>query len=475
MKVKNLSLTNYRGFERLDIEFHPQVNVIAGINGVGKSSILHALRILLSRGLPELTGVRIDPVDFLDTDVFHEREGGTVSCIVNFENQDYLLDTQLRDSGFEKFFSDRLIQIANELYNINDKISDGDYDDRRYLENRIKILKKDKQNFEKQMKSERIFWSFNRVGFEAKTTPRKRLRLNLDRKINPLAIYFSPNRQLPKETGESKIEKAFDQKAAYSNALDERPVRLEHFKTWFQAQEYLAETEKYGFIARTLARIREAARIFAGISDLRFDDQEINELKVLKDEIWLSVRQLSDGERASLALIFDIARRLSVANPQLEDPVGDASAIIMIDEVELHLHPVWQRKIMDNLVSTFPNCQFIVTSHSPQVIGEVASQSVRFLEKDGDQVMCWIPDQTVGLDANLILDLMGADSINEKFRLDIREAGKLVQANNLAAAREKLEQIRLEINPTHPEQVSNPEIVRLEASIRFLEVPVDTD
>ena len=81
---------------------------------------------------------------------------------------------------------------------------------------------------------------------------------------------------------------------------------------------------------------------------------------------------------------------------------------MLIDELDVHLHPRWQRRVATDLKSTFPRIQFVCTSHSPQVIGEVAPEEIRMLD---DAALGRAPDQSYGLDSNAILeDVMGADS-----------------------------------------------------------------
>ncbi len=82
----------------------------------------------------------------------------------------------------------------------------------------------------------------------------------------------------------------------------------------------------------------------------------------------LPVAQLSDGERGTLAMVLDLTRRLAQANPHLPDPAAETEAVVLIDEIDLHLHPGWQREVIHNLTAAFPKCQFIGTTHSPFVI-----------------------------------------------------------------------------------------------------------
>ena len=83
----------------------------------------------------------------------------------------------------------------------------------------------------------------------------------------------------------------------------------------------------------------------------------------------LPFRMLSDGERNMLAMVADIARRAAILNPHLEERVlAETPGIVLIDELDLHLHPRWQRRVVDNLRETFPKFQFIATTHSPFII-----------------------------------------------------------------------------------------------------------
>lgn len=91
---------------------------------------------------------------------------------------------------------------------------------------------------------------------------------------------------------------------------------------------------------------------------------------VNKGSLTISVDLLSDREKCTLALIGDLARRIALANPNRDNPL-DGEGIVLIDEIELHMHPSWQRRVLGFLKRVFPNIQFIVTTHSPQILGEV--------------------------------------------------------------------------------------------------------
>ena len=106
-------------------------------------------------------------------------------------------------------------------------------------------------------------------------------------------------------------------------------------------------------------------------------DEPKPQLLIEKQGAVIPVAKLSDGERGMLALVFDLTRRLAQANPNLDDPAAEGVGVVLIDEIDLHLHPEWQRTIVTNLPETFPRLQFIATTHSPQVIGEVLPTASR--------------------------------------------------------------------------------------------------
>ncbi|WP_428265912.1 AAA family ATPase [Haliangium sp.] len=123
-------------------------------------------------------------------------------------------------------------------------------------------------------------------------------------------------------------------------------------------------------------------------------------LALRKHGVWLPFDALSEGERTTVAMVGDIARRLVLMGEgEGEDPLA-ASAVVIIDEIEQHAHPGWQRQILRRLRRTFPNVQFIVTTHSPIIVSEVEPRNLRVL-KDSALVE---PEHGLGRDANTVLE-----------------------------------------------------------------------
>ena len=135
----------------------------------------------------------------------------------------------------------------------------------------------------------------------------------------------------------------------------------------------------------------------------------------------LRIEQLSDGYRTTLAMVMDIASRMAEANPDMNDPLN-TEGVVMIDEVDLHLHPGWQQTILLDLMRTFPNIQFIVSTHSAQVISSVKPECLRVIDwQNNDPVLVPI-SFSEGAEAQQVLqDVLGLESPRVK-ELDIVKA-----------------------------------------------------
>lgn len=127
----------------------------------------------------------------------------------------------------------------------------------------------------------------------------------------------------------------------------------------------------------------------------------------------LDIKSLSDGYRTHFALVVDLARRMVQLNPSpdLNDPARgtNSPAVVLIDEVDLHLDPQWQARVVPGLLNAFPNAQFVLTTHSEQVLGSVQAESVRRLAwRDGEIVAEPVPFAQGATGERILIDLMGA-------------------------------------------------------------------
>jgi predicted ATP-binding protein involved in virulence len=155
---------------------------------------------------------------------------------------------------------------------------------------------------------------------------------------------------------------------------------------------------------------------------------------ISKDNIRLAIDQLSDGEKCYIAMIGDLARRMAVANPHAENSLN-CGGIVLIDEVELHLHPEWRRRIVPSLRKIFPNIQFIITTYSPQVLGEIKDMDViKLLKKDGN-VIAQKALSVFGRDSSFILEeFMDTPEKNSEVSEKIGEMYRYINVKNYLAA-----------------------------------------
>lgn len=132
----------------------------------------------------------------------------------------------------------------------------------------------------------------------------------------------------------------------------------------------------------------------------------------------------------------------------------------MIDEVELHLHPGWQRMVVERLQQTFPNCQFILTTHSPQVLSQVPAKSVILLDHFQRAAL---PAGTQGRDSNSILaEVMGVPERPQETAERIHEIARMIDREELPRARQALDELARQLGE------HDSEVVRLRSLIEFL-------
>jgi predicted ATP-binding protein involved in virulence len=177
-----------------------------------------------------------------------------------------------------------------------------------------------------------------------------------------------------------------------------------------------------------------------------------------KDETF-NLDQLSDGEKNLIALVGDIARRLAIGNPDKKDPLkGDG--IVLIDEIDLHLHPSWQRLVVPKLLEVFPNCQFFISTHSPQVISHVRPEGVFLLEQTEGCLTYSEADETYGMSLDRVVELvMDDESRPDLVKNDLDKLFELIERKKITKANKLLTSLKKDMR-------TDPELMRAEMLIR---------
>jgi len=417
MKVKRLKMNSFRGIGDLTLEFTAdEPTILIGINGVGKSSILHSLALLLSCFIKGIQGYGFSPwVEISEQDITNDRN--------KTHNE---ITISLGDSQEVTWSLSKVRQGSSE-----DAISDF-------------ALKEVTQELYKQ-------WSSNP-------------NVNL-----PLAVYYPVNREFLKSSSlPANNRQQLSQTNAYNQAIPAGQIDFNSFFQWFWGLEDVENEERRDdpdHRNQQLEAVRQAISSLLGdnVSNLRVRRNPLR-MTMTKQGQELNIHQLSDGETGLLVLAADLARRLAIANPGITDPL-QGSGVVLIDEIELHLHPAWQRKVIPALKRMFPNCQFIITTHSPQVISEVKPDGIYILERTDGGIVAGRPESSYGRDTNRILeDLMDTPERPQEIKENLLELFRLIAKGELDSARQLHQKIADEIG------ADEPELVGASVSIRRREI-----
>ncbi len=197
---------------------------------------------------------------------------------------------------------------------------------------------------------------------------------------------------------------------------------------------------------RELTLVSQAIESFVPeFTNLRITRKPTARMLVEKHGETFDIDQLSDGEKCLIAMIGDLARRLAIANPTMENPL-EGEGVALIDEIDLHLHPTWQRMVAPRLIETFPNVQFIITTHSPQVLSHVEDKSV-FLLRQTDEGIVHVPlSEAYGQSYERLLeDVFGVATRPDEIQVELDDLFDLIQRNHVQEAQEKLQDLRRRI------------------------------
>jgi predicted ATP-binding protein involved in virulence len=213
--------------------------------------------------------------------------------------------------------------------------------------------------------------------------------------------------------------------------------------------------------AQHVAALQEAAsRFLPDCTGLRPSDATNSTLVIEKAGTLLDVGQLSDGERGVLAMVLDLARRLSQANEGTSAPLSEGQAVVLIDEIDLHLHPKWQRQIVHNLTAAFPRCQFIATTHSPQIIGEVEHDRIQIIA-NGE---VYSPSHSFGVDSSRVLEeIMEADPRTQEIQELLSQLSAQIGQRRFTSARDLLAKLVERLGE------DDPEVTRVRTLLDFME------
>ncbi|SET04127.1 AAA family ATPase [Thorsellia anophelis] len=466
MKIKNLSLINMAGLADLNIDFAPikdittNITVFIGNNGSGKSSILTAIATNLSwfiarlrnekaNGSPILEEIiSIGQVSALSTlSIFLETYNN--SHDTNNKNKLYTWSLAKTKTGRKGKFQSNFNELREltELFRLN--LTENEhfnlpliafYPVERSVMN-TQLISKDK------IQSDQI------DGYP------KTLLTGVD--FQSFFVWFREREDIENELSKSNVnnfllnnaDEFFRLNKKVKNLSKKEPSNITELKMEIAEMKYAFEFIKHLSDAhktedKQLSAVRKAIYQFMPeISDIKIHRIPHLHMSVTKNELQLDVRQLSQGERSLMALVGDIARRLATLNPKNDDPLL-GYGIVLIDEIDMHMHPTWQRTIIERLASTFPNCQFILSTHSPIVISDFKDILVYSLEK-GNILQ---QPSLYGEDVNtVLLSTMDTHHRNKHISEKFNHLRDLIQDKQFGPAKELLSELENVLTPDNLE------------------------
>lgn len=431
MFLERLTLKNYRCFENTEIRFSERMSVIVGDNGSGKTAILEAAAIA--------AGTLVQPIDEVRSRNIDKRD----ATIKSFEIGSV--------PGGEAQFPVEVSASGRPDY-------------------------------------ERIEWSRSLNSSEGKTTiidaramialgkrMLEGIRSNEKTLILPIVAYYGTGRlwdyHREKRTDVFKNNSRIN---GYTDSLD-GTANLKLMMNWFKKmtmQRYQNQEEGRGGIPEfdTVCRVIEMyysqVTGYRNVSvrynlnsneiDFYYDEDEKHRLR-------MPLSQMSDGYKGTVSLIADIAYRMSLLNPGLlENTISETPGIVLIDEIDLHLHPAWQERILDDLLKIFPEVQFIVTTHSPIVINSIRSENLILLR---NKVPVEAGTEVFGKDANTIIrSIMQTNERPKSVLNQFDEFYSALDEGKINTAREILRDIVNEIG------IDDPEVAACEVQLSLEEV-----
>ena len=205
-------------------------------------------------------------------------------------------------------------------------------------------------------------------------------------KEKPLLSYYGVNRNVNPVRYDKSLSKKKKDLSIFDSSAS---ANWKSFFNWFYESENEENRMKVWFNPKYHNEALDAVRdclsdVFPGYSNLRIEDKP-TQLVIQKNNQKISFDKLSDGEKCYITLVLDIARRLATSNAGGDSPLL-GSQIVMIDEVDLHLHPSWQLHVISNLEKKFPNCQFFITSHSSLVLSSLRDSGQLVVLRDGKRL-----------------------------------------------------------------------------------------
>lgn len=386
MYLEKLKLHNFRCYEKLEIDFNRQLTVLVGKNGSGKTTVLEAIAIALGTwfvgfNIVNAKGInkRTDPL----------RKAYQIGATDDVQTQ---FPVEIEAWGKIEESKDQILHWKRELYTPTGTMTTKD----------AKEIVEYAAEYQKAISEGRTDIYL------------------------PMVAYYGTGRlwdyHRQKRTDVFKVSSRTN---GYIDCLD-GTANVKLMMDWFQImtinkyQRQEENLESNPELDTVYLAMEKCLTNLSGYSDVKIRyNMGTQELDVYcseqdKQRMRIPLNQLSDGYKGMISLVADIAYRMATLNPQLGTEVlSKGDGVVLIDEVDLHLHPAWQQKVIDNLMNIFPKVQFIVSTHAPAIISSVKTDKLRILS---NKEVCMTANQVYGKDVNSVMkEIMGVNDRPDQF------------------------------------------------------------
>ena len=344
--MEQIHIKNYKALEDVSIELNPGVNLLIGDNGSGKTSVLEGIAVALGGIFVNVVGVTTKNIIKDDVHIKIKPLGDSSTSIEYCEP----------------------VSTGCTLYIAENQ---------KFSWNRVK---------------EEVSAAHTRIDNKDVCAWMKKLTNHSDTNL-PLISFQSAARAWRVKRGDFGTElkkKLDDRRCGYIGCLDSS-MDVKSIQQWCLKQEIVASNKRsvreYEMFKNIVASFMKEINELYEITTIYYSPQ-FNELVYKDDREEMPISKLSAGYQSLLWMIMDLAYRVCMLNPELKDR-NQITGIVLIDEIDLHLHPKWQWKVIDALRETFKNVQFIIATHSPIVISSSKKANLILLDKEQ---ITYLPD-----------------------------------------------------------------------------------
>ena len=344
MYIENIKIKNFRNFKSYTISFDKNLTVLVANNSAGKTALLDVVSIAFGSYIGIFPLGTNKGFKFTDATIIQNGDEPlypiSLEADVSIENQLFSIKRELTKKG-----SSTTVKDTKDLQNYA-------------KENHIKLVEKNSVDL-------------------------------------PVVAYYGTGRLWKQIKKTTTLKESYARSFGYHDCLNPNS-NYKEFEEWFleqsrieydeiikkvQSGQNILDVDLKNRNTNILQNVRESinkALHHIGWKNFRFDGKEL--VLENKDSVSLSLDTLSDGVKSMFALVADIAYRCTKLNPHFKAASEQTQGIVLIDEIDMHLHPSWQQRVMKDLQNIFPKIQFIVTTHSPQVLSSVSNENIRIID-----------------------------------------------------------------------------------------------